>query len=294
MDYAETGSRGSRARAVLIVLCVGMTAIACAHTKTRPILPFSSSVAKQCERWTMINFKDPSPARDEGFITCIAKRDLSVSRQDLLDRLATGGGVGLYDRLVTGRSRPLESKSDCAYMRMAVQSPAGSSDSEQEPMRELFSRALVRAGFEVVPIEMEHRWWASSLALEMGSNTLAWTIVVRAVPEIGNGEIQFTTVDKTVDGRVSSFSGMQSLHSFDKNEASEAAWLAASAIAEELLPAANRRCDDVYAALEEAQMRLEQLRNELTKEIERVRSEKSQRRSEEARRRKQLLIEVEG
>ena len=87
---------------------------------------------------------------------------------------------------------------------------------------------------------------------------------------------------------------MQSLHSFDKNEASEAAWVAASAIAGELLPAANRRCDDMYATLEEAQMRLEQLRNELTKEIERVRSEKSQRLSEEALRRKQLLIEVEG
>ncbi len=271
-----------------------MTAIACAHTETRPILPFSSSVAKQCERWAVMNFNAPSPDRDEGFVTCITERDRSASREDLLDRLATGAGTGLYDRLVTGRNRPLESKSDCAYMRMAVQSPAGSSESEQQPMRELFSRALVRAGFEVVPIEMEHRWWASSLTLEMGSNTVAWTIVVRAVPEIGNGEIQFTTVDKDVDGTVASFSGMQSLHSFDKNEAAEAAWMAASAIAEELLPAANRRCDDVYATLEEAQMRLEQLRNELTKEIERVRSEKSQRRSEEALRRKQLLIEVEG
>lgn len=278
----------------MISFCVGLAAIACAHTETRPILPFSSSVAKQCERWAVKNFNGPSPARDEGFISCIAERDRSASREDLLDRLATGAGTGLYDRLVTGRGRPLESKSDCAYMRMAVQSPAGSSESEQQPMRELFSRALVRAGFEVVPIEMEHRWWASSLALEMSSNTVAWTIVVRAVPEIGNGEIRFTTVDKDVDGTVSSFSGMQSLHSFDKNEASEAAWLAASAIAEELLPAANRRCDDVYATLEEAQMRLEQLRNELTKEIERVRSEKSQRRSEETLRRKQLLIEVEG
>jgi len=293
MDHAETGSRGSRARAALISIWIGMTAIACAHTENRPIFPFSPIAAKQCERWAELNFNGSSPARDEGFITCMTERDHSVSRQDLLDRLATGDGIGLYDRLMSGKNRPLESRSDCAYMRMAVQSPAGSSESEQQPMRELFSRALVRAGFEVVPIEMEHRWWASSLTLDMGSNTVAWTIVVRAIPEIGNGEIRFTTVDKTVDGQVGSFSGMQSLHSFDKNEASEAAWLAASAIAEELLPAANRRCDDMYATLEEAQMRLEQLRNELTKEIERVRSEKSQRR-EEARRRKQLLIEVEG
>jgi hypothetical protein len=40
-------------------------------------------------------------------------------------------------------------------------------------------------------------------------------------------------------------------------------------------------------------MVLEQLRKELTEEIERVRNEKSQR-HEEARRRKQLVIEVEG
>jgi hypothetical protein len=86
---------------------------------------------------------------------------------------------------------------------------------------------------------------------------------------------------------------MQSLRSFDKAEAPEVVWVAASAIAQELLPAANRRCDDIDAELEEAQVVLEQLRKELTKEIERVRNEKTQRR-EEARRRKQLVIEVEG
>jgi tryptophanyl-tRNA synthetase len=140
---------------------------------------------------------------------------------------------------------------------------------------------------------MEHRWWASSLTLNTGSNSVAWTIVVRAVPEIGDGAIQFTTLNKAVDGKVGSFSGMQSLRSFDKAEAPEVAWTAASAIAQELLPAANRRCDDIDAELEEAQVVLEQLRKELTKEIERVRNEKTQRR-EEARRRKQLVIEVEG
>ncbi|MBW2540918.1 MAG: hypothetical protein JRF15_02410 [Deltaproteobacteria bacterium] len=160
-------------------------------------------------------------------------------------------------------------------------------------MRELFSRALVRAGFGVVPIEMEHRWWASSLTLDLGSDAVAWTILVRAVPEIGNGSIQFTTVDKTVDGRAGSFPGMQSLRSFDKAEAPEAAWIAASAIAKELLPAANRRCDDIDAALEEAQIQLEQLRAELAEEIERVRNERANRR-EEARREKRLVIEVEG
>lgn len=277
----------------MISFCAGMAAIACAHTEINSIFPFSPSVAKQCDEWANLTFDDSSPDRDEEFITCMTARDHSVSREDLLYRLETGDGAGLYERLMSGGNLPIERESDCDYLRMAVQSPAGSSESEQEPMRELFSRALTRAGFEVVPMEVEHRWWASSLALETGPNSVAWTILVRAEPEIGNGKIQFTTVDKTVDGRVGSFSGMQSLRSFDKNEASEAAWTAASAIAKELLPAANRRCDDVTAALEEAQMRLEQLRSELTKEIERVRSEKTQRR-EEARRNKHLVIEIEG
>ena len=165
--------------------------------------------------------RDSSPA--------LSERDPSASREDLLHRLETGDGSGLYDRLMSGGNLQIEGESDCAYMRLAVQSPAGSNELEQKPMRELFSRALTRAGIEVVPIEMEHRWWASSLTLDTGSNSVAWTIVVRAVPEIGDGAIQFTTLNKTVDGREGSFSGMQSLRSFDKAEASEAAWIAASA-----------------------------------------------------------------
>jgi hypothetical protein len=293
MNYAETGLKGSWARTALTSMCAGMAAIACAHTEIKAIIPFSPGVAKQCEEWADLAFNGSSPARDEGFVTCITERNPSASREDLLHRLETGNGSGLYDRLMSGGNLPIASESNCAYMRLAVQSPAGSNEFEQQPMRELFSRALTRAGFEVVPNEMEHRWWASSLMLDTGSNSVAWTIVVRAVPEIGDGAIQFTTLNKNVDGRVGSFSGMQSLRSFDKAEASEVAWIAASAVAQELLPAANRRCDDLDAELEEAQMVLEQLRKELTEEIERVRSEKTQHR-EEARRKKQLVIEVEG
>ena len=293
MNNAKTGLRNSWARTALTSLCAGMAAIACAHTEIKAIVPFSPGVAKQCEEWANLAFNGSSPDRDKGFITCITKRDPSASREDLLHRLETGDGSGSYDRLMSGGNLPIASESDCAYMRMAVQSPAGSNEFDQKPMRELFSRALTRVGFEVVPIEMEHRWWASSLTLDTSSNSVAWTIVVRAVPEIGDGAIQFTTLNKTVDGRARSFSGMQSLRSFDKAEAPEVVWVAASAIAQELLPAANRRCDDIDAELEEAQVVLEQLRKELTKEIERVRNEKTQRR-EEARRRKQLVIEVEG
>jgi hypothetical protein len=270
-----------------------MAAIACAHTEIKATVPFSPGVAKQCEEWANLAFNGSSPTRDEGFVTCITKRDPSASREDLLHRLETGDGSGLYDRLMSGGNLPIASESDCSYMRLAIQSPAGSNELEQQPMRELFSKALTRAGFEVVPIEMQHRWWASSLTLDTGSNSVAWTVVVRAVPEIGDGSIQFTALNKTVDGKVGSFSGMQSLRSFDKAEAPEVAWVAASAVAQELLPAANRRCDDIDAELKEAQVVLEQLRKELTKEIERVRNEKSQRR-EEAHRSKQLVIEVEG
>jgi hypothetical protein len=137
-----------------------------------------------------------------------------------------------------------------------------------------------------------HHWWASSLALNTGVKSVAWTILVRATAEIGNGAIQFTSVRKTVDGREGSFSGMQSLRAFDRDQAPEAARLAAEGVAEGLLPAAHRRCDDIGATLEAAQIRLEQLRNELTEEIERVRREKTRR--EKAGHQKQLKIEVEG
>jgi hypothetical protein len=293
MNNAKTGLKDSWARAALTSLCAGVAAIACAHTEIKAIAPFSPGVAKQCEEWANLAFDGSSPDREEGFITCITDRDPSAYREDLLHRLETGSGAGLYDRLMSGGNLPIASESDCAYMRLAVQSPTGSDELEQQPMRELFSSALTRVGFEVVPVEMEHRWWASSLALETGSNSMAWTVLVRAVPEIGNGAIQFTTLNKDVDGKVAAFSGMQSLRSFDKVEATEVASIAASAIARELLPAANRRCDDIDAELEKAQVALEQLRRELTEEIERVRNEKSQRR-EEARRSKQLVIEVEG
>jgi len=49
---------------------------------------------------------------------------------------------------------------------------------------------------------------------------------------------------------------------------------------------------NIDAALEEAAMRLEQLRNELSDEIKRVQRERNER--EEAARRKILDIEVEG
>ena len=65
-----------------------------------------------------------------------------------------------------------------------------------------------------------------------------------------------------------------------------------SSIAKELLPAAHKRCDDIGATLEAAQMRLEELRNELTAEIDRVRREKA--RHNKAGPVKQLDIEVEG
>jgi hypothetical protein len=159
-------------------------------------------------------------------------------------------------------------------------------------MRDLFSTALTRAGFNVVEANAMHHWWASSLALDTGANSAAWTVVVRAVPEIGNGGIQFTEVQKTVSGRAGLFSGMQSLRAFSKDEAPEVARLAAEGVARELLPAAHRRCNDIDIALEEERIRLEQLRSELAEEIERVRRVKTLR--EEARRQKQLQIEVEG
>jgi hypothetical protein len=158
-------------------------------------------------------------------------------------------------------------------------------------MRDLFSTALTEVGFQVVDVGVKHQWWASSLTVDTSAYSSAWTILVRAVPEIGNGSIQFTTVQRTVDGREGSFSGMQSLRAFRKTDAPEAARIAAEGIAKELLPAAHHRCDNVDAALAEAQIQLEELRNELTKEIERVRREKARRERSPADKRLDLEVE---
>jgi hypothetical protein len=298
MSYARTGPSCYRPRTATSFLSVGIIVIASnllATDATSSVLSsIESPVARGCAEWASQKFYAHSPARDEAFIDCIIKRDPSVTADELRRRLATGDGDGLFSRLMTGQIRPITHDPDCPYLRVAVQSPVGSDEVYQRPMRELFSTALKRAGFQVVDTEAAHHWWASSLTLDTGADSAAWTILVRAVPEIGDGAIQFTNIRKTVNGREEAFSGMQSLRSFAKDEAPIAAALAAERIAEELLPAAQRRCGDIDATLEEAQMRLEQLRNELTEEIERVRMEKDQRERERAGGQKLLKIEVEG
>jgi hypothetical protein len=159
-------------------------------------------------------------------------------------------------------------------------------------MRDLFSAALNRSGFTVVDHDTSHYWWASILAMETGPDSAVWTILVRAVPEIGDGSIQFTTVRRAFNGREGAFSGMQSLRAFSKSEAPEAALLAAAGIATELLPAAHRRCSDIDGTLMEAGNQLEELQKELTDEILRVRQQRAERKK--AGRQKQLAIEVEG
>ena len=130
------------------------------------------------------------------------------------------------------------------------------------------------------------------MAFDTGADPAAWTVLVRAVPEIGRGEIQFTSVRKTVSGQEGSFSGMQLLRVFSKAEAPEVARLAAEGIARELLPAAHRRCNDIDGTLQNARTPLELLRSELVDEIESVRRAKARR--QDAGDYKQLQIEVEG
>jgi len=292
MNYAKTGPRCYRSQAATFSVCLGIIAVVCVLQAPNSITSVETPAARDCAALANQAFNSPSPARDEAFIDCIVRRDPSATPDALRHKLETGDGDGLYNRLMTGENPPITPEPDCPYLRVAVQSPIGSDEVDQEPMRDLFSTALTRVGFTIVDPGEMHHWWASSLALNTGVKSVAWTILVRATAEIGNGAIQFTSVRKTVDGREGSFSGMQSLRAFDRDQAPEAARLAAERIAEGLLPAAHRRCDDIGATLEAAQIRLEQLRNELTEEIERVRREKAQ--HEKAGHQKQLKIEVEG
>jgi hypothetical protein len=293
MNYAKTGPKCNRLRAANFSLWVGIIAVVCTLQLTNSITSVETPVARDCAAWANQTFNSPSPARDEAFIDCIVRRDPSITPDAIRHKLETGDGDGLFNRLMTGENLPIMPDSNCPYLRVAVQSPVGSVEADQKPMRDLFSTALTRAGFKVVDANTTHHWWASSLTLDTGANSAAWTILARATPEIGNGAIQFTTVRKTVNGREGSFSGMQLLRAFDKDQAPEAARLAAEGIAKELLPAAHRRCGDIGATLEQARIRLEQLRNELMEEIERVRREKNEWKKAGGPL-KQLQIEVEG
>lgn len=262
------------------------------HCIVRPITSVASPRTRDCTERVNQQFGSPSRARDEAIIDCIVRRKPSTTPEELRHPLETDNGDGLLDRSMTAEKPPIEHDPDCPYLRVAVQSPFGSDDVHQKPMRDLFSAALTQVGFKVVDADAMHHWWASSLTVDTNSYSAAWTILVRAVPEIGDGEIQFTTVRKTVDGREGAFSGMQSLRAFAKHEAPKAAELAAEGIAKELLPAAYRRCADIDATLEQTRVRLEQLRSELTAEIERVRQQQDSR--ENTGRLKHLKIEVEG
>jgi hypothetical protein len=268
-------------------------ALVCSVQEAWSNMPVEPPVARDCAEWANESVDSASQARDEAFIDCIVRRSPSATTNELRHRLETGGGDGLFDRLMAGEDLPIESDLDCPFLRVAVQSPLGSDEAIQKPMRDLFSTALARAGFTVVDANAMHHWWASSLALDTGANSVAWTILLRAVPEIGNGSIRFTSVQKTVSGREGSFSGVQSLRAFSKAEAPEAARLAAEGIARELLPTAHGRFDDYDATVEATRVRrLEQLRSELTEEIERVQRLRARR--EETNREKRLEIEVEG
>jgi hypothetical protein len=292
MIVAMTKRQSSRPRAAApsLWLCIGMIAAVSAIQSNSALASVeSSTTARECAEWVNQAFFSPSPARDEAFIDCIFERDSSSTRHDLNHEWKA---EGRYDHLAGNEDASFSPHSDCAYLRVSVQSPVGSDEVYQRPMRDLFSAALTRSGFTVVDGDAPHYWWASILAMETGPDTAVWTILVRAVPEIGNGEIQFTTVRRAVNGREGAFSGMQSLRAFSKTEAPEAALLAAAGIATELLPAAHHRCSDIDGSLTEAGIRLDELQKELSDEILRVRQQKSER--EKAGRQKQLDIEVEG
>lgn len=277
-------------RTAVSSLCIGMTlAISGFQSNSAVASVESSTTARECAEWANEAFFSPSPARDEAFVDCIIERDAASDRDPLQQERGT---EGLSNELTSTAITPLSPPSDCAHLRVSVQSPAGSDEVYQRPMRDLFSAALTRSGFTVVEHDASHYWWASILAMETGPNSAVWTILVHAVPEIGDGSIQFTTVRRAFNGREGTFSGMQSLRAFSKSEAPEAALLAAAGIATELLPAAHRRCSDIDGTLMEAGHRLEELQKELTDEILRVRQQRAERKK--AGRQKLLAIEVEG
>ncbi len=293
MIVARTETRNAQLRMAVVALCVAAIAAILALQSDRASASVVSTRALDCANWVNESFFSASPERDQAFVQCILDQEAAAAAAGH-DALGNGNEVRAIEALAVGDDISTLPDGDCPYLSVSVESPVGSDEVYQRPMRDLFSAALTRAGFEVVDAEAPHYWWASILAMDTGPDSAVWTILVRAVAEIGDGSIQFTTVRRAVNGRESSFSGMQSLRAFNKTQAPEAALLAAAGIAAELLPAAHRRCSDIDGTLAEAGVRLEELQKELAEEIIRVRRERAEREKTRAQRQKQLQIEIEG
>ena len=191
-------------------------------------------------------------------------------------------GKTSFEQLASEQHPTSNQDRDCPYLRVALRSPHGPAELDQKPLRELLSTSLSRVGFEVVDDDESHYWWASSLVLDNGSE-LAWSTVVRSVPEIRGGGIRFTTALKEVEGKPVPFSGMHSLRLFRKHEAREAALKIADGIAQDLLPAVYLRCDKaVLAATRKVEAELERVRGDLIEEMKRVRQDRSRSQHEKA------------
>ena len=146
MNRDKTGPRRYRSRTATISVCLGIIAGVCILLAPNLITSVETPVARDCAAWANQEFNSPSPARDEAFIDCIVKRDPSATPDALRHELETGDGDELYNQLMTVETPPMAPDPDCTFLRVAVQSPAGSDEVTQKPMRDLFSTELTRKG----------------------------------------------------------------------------------------------------------------------------------------------------
>lgn len=169
---------------------------------------------------------------------------------------------------------------DCTYLRVALSTPqrvakAHEDAALQQHYRDIFATHLERAGFQVTAPTPEPFAWELFSQVELtGGGYLAWSYAFLPMPGVLDGAIEFPTfsvIDRERGERVR-FTTYHGLDHFRETEYALKAAVEAERLASLYLPVARELCAKRELPLDEERARLERIRDELAKEIDRVRA----------------------
>lgn len=136
-------------------------------------------------------------------------------------------------------------------------------------------------GFSITPYSehLDHvpPWYVDTQVLDVGDGTIVWSWKLRRQPTISSGSLRFERFSDPRSPGGEEFSGIEGLSRLSIHEFATTAAEASDEIAAIFLPHAHRLCADRNAALLEEQRQLENLRERLEDEIERVRRKRDRR-----------------
>jgi hypothetical protein len=168
---------------------------------------------------------------------------------------------------------------DCPYLRVFVDWMKDGDLQLQESVANTYSDFLHAAGFLVTQDPSRAYFFVGSHAMPSIQNDemLIWSVSTEARPEIVRGRSQPFS-QRIIRMGMGQLTRVSDLHEIPRADLHEFASLAAGTAAEELLPRARRRCDNLDFSLREDEEHLQRIRQELTEEIQRVRWERRRQR----------------